>query len=414
VFTKTIGISLAFFLVGCSSQGASTKSSTTLVSSSSSTSVTVPKISGKVVHLNQSLIQTQYFNVDTDEFMISNDARGYGGALLVNGNNLEIGTADGKFLSVDLLTEEIVNNLLPALDMGSGEMPQSKTITYQETLPRLHDLVLHKGYYYATFDQYTTTEDRVRFVVARIRMGEKKWQNLYVSPPLPTALFTLGSGGAIAVDDSGESLYFSVGDFSLDRLNGLPSDFAPQSETLPWGHILKMNLATFRTVLFSKGHRNPLGLSFMSNGRLLSSEMGPRGGDELNLISKGKNYGWPFSSYGTNYGNFFRYGLPQDRSDSFTNTEPIFTFIPSVAPSSLFQSRSFDEAWSGNVVMGSLKAESIFNIKISDERVLFSEQIPIGRRVRDLVESENVIFCLTDNATIIKVSKSKNAEAIAG
>ena len=401
-------------LLSCSSQETSVFSTNTAIPNSSLPLVTVPKVSEKIVRLQQSLVETQFFNVDTDEFKISNDARGSGGALLVNGKYLEVGTADGRFIGVDLKTEEIENGILPALNMGSDSLPQSKTITYQETLPRLHDLVLYQGYYYATFDRYAPIEDRVRFVVARIRKGEKDWDDLYVSPPLPTALFTLGCGGAMAVDNASNSLYFSVGDFSLDRQNGLPSDFAPQSETLPWGHILKMNLTTFRTVLFSKGHRNPLGLTFLDNGRLLSSEMGPRGGDELNFISQGMNYGWPFSSYGTSYGSFNRYSVPQDWKTGFVSEEPVYLFLPSVAPSSLFQSKTFDESWTGNIVMGSLKAESIFSIKIIEEKVLYSEQILLGKRIRDLTESGNVIFCLTDDGTVIRIIKSKNIEDLPG
>lgn len=396
--------------MGCSSQETSVLTSKAPNSNSSLPEVTVPRVFGKIVHLSSSLVETHFFNVDTDEFKISNDIRGSGGALLVDGEYLEVGTADGRFIGIDLKTEEIENAILPALNMGSDSMPQSKTITYQETLPRLHDLVLFAGIHYATFDRYVPSEDRVRFVVARIRRGEKEWEDLYVSPPLPTALFTLGSGGAIAVDNFGESLYFSVGDFSLDRLNGLPSDYAPQSENLPWGHILKMNLTTFRTVLFSKGHRNPVGLTFLDNGKLLSSEMGPRGGDELNFISQGMNYGWPFASYGTYYGNFNRYSVPQDWKTGFVSVEPVYIFLPSVAPSSLFQSQTFDESWSGNIVMGSLKGESIFNIKINGENVFYSEQIPLGKRIRDLAESGNVIFCLTDAGTVIRIVKSKNIE----
>lgn len=195
-----------------------------------------------------------------------------------------------------------------------------------------------------------------------------------------------------------DSIYFSVGDFSLDREQGLDSDFAPQSDNLPWGHILKIDLKSLRVEFVSKGHRNPLGLLFV-DGQLLSSEMGPRGGDEINLIESGKNYGWPYQSFGTYYESLSRYEPPTDWNDQESFTDPIWTFLVSVAPTQMIQSDLFGSITDG-VLMGSLLAESLFSFQYANGRIQSIQQILVNSRIRDLLEIGDRILLLTDLGTI--------------
>ena len=370
-----------------------------------------PEITLTKVNFGQkSLLETQYFDIEFDEFQIGSNVRGMGGALIGDGEQLKVATAGGIFLSIDLGSLKVQDNYLPSLNMGSNEIGASEFITVQETHPRVHDLLSIGDSYFVTFDRYDPIEDRVRFVLASIQKGSPKWSDIYISPPLDWSTFTLASGGAMTYNEISNSLFFSIGDFSLDRKNGLPSDFAPQSNTLPWGHILKLNLETLRTEMYSKGHRNTLGLSFMEDGQLISSEMGPRGGDELNIIMRGKNYGWPFESYGTYYESRERFAIPADLDQNQRFDQPIYTFIPSVAPSSLFQSRTFNESWNGNIIMGSLRAESLFNIKIDGRSIIYVEQIKIGHRIRDVIELRDAIYCLTDSASIIRIVTAENRD----
>lgn len=363
-----------------------------------------PEITLTKVNFGQkSRLETQYFDIEFDEFQIGSNVRGMGGALIGDGEQLIVATAGGIFLSIDLGSLKVQDNYLPSLNMGSNEIGASEFITVQETPPRVHDLLSIGDSYFVTFDRYDPIEDRVRFVLASIQKGSPKWSDIYISPPLDWSIFTLGSGGAMTHNETSNSLIFSIGDFSLDRKNGLPSDFAAQSNTLPWGHILKLDLETLKTEMYSKGHRNTLGLSFMTDGQLISSENGPRGGDELNIIMRGKNYGWPFESYGTYYGSQERFGIPADLDQNQRFDQPIYTFLPSVAPSSLFQSRTFNESWKGNIIMGSLRAESLFNMKIDGKSIIYVEQIKIGHRIRDLIELRDALYCLTDSASIIRI-----------
>jgi hypothetical protein len=401
-----IVLTLIFVLVGCSPPSNVGTSSDNSNKPSSSTHSSNSGSPNRLSLVKNEVIETQYMNIEVNEYQFLDDVAGNGGAIIAYGNGLIVGTADGSFIFVDRKSLDIKEEFLPQIDLGISEMRLSKSITYQETSPRLHDILIYKDQFYATYDKYNLSEDRVRFFVSRVELGGK-WEDIYISPPIPTEMFTLGCGGAMAMNEQANQLFFSIGDFSLDRANGLPSDYAAQSDEHPWGHILRLNLNDLKTDLFSKGHRNPLGLAFLDTGELLSSEMGPKGGDEINIISEGKNYGWPFASFGTYYESFDRYLSPNGTNAFETFEDPRYSFIPSIAPTSLFQSKTFSESWQGNLVMGSLKAESLFSIFYKSGRVIFVEQIPLGRRIRDLIELGEHIIGYTDDAKIIEVSVVK-------
>jgi hypothetical protein len=352
---------------------------------------------GEIEYRDKSLLGAHFVNFSITEFPIPDFGRGYGGAIAKLETYILVATASGSFIQVDLLNDKIVASNLPKLNMGEVEFGSSKRITDAETLPRVHDLVVNGTEVYVSYDRYDPSVDGVRFVISRI-IGIGTWVDIYVSPVLESSIFPLGSGGAMTLNPSLDSLFFSVGDFSLDEARGLDSDFAAQSDTLPWGHILKMDLDTLDIQLFSKGHRNPLGLLFVDD-YLLSSEMGPRGGDEINLIESGKNFGWPYESFGTRYDSLIRYESPVNTNNLDLFTEPIWTFLDSVAPTQMIQS-SFFGLSSNNVLMGSLVGESLFSFRYLEGRIQFMEQILVNSRVRDLMEFGNLILLLTDTGTM--------------
>ena len=126
-----------------------------------------------------------------------------------------------------------------------------------------------------------------------------------------------------------------------------------------------------------------------------------RGGDELNLIVEGHDYGWPLESLGTNYEK-----LPIASAHSFGRHEifhaPAFAWLPSPAISSLMQVHGFDETWDGDFLLGSLKAEALFHIRVKDGRVIFSEEIQIGARIRYVHQHpDGRILLWTDRHTIM-------------
>ena len=107
------------------------------------------------------------------------------------------------------------------------------------------------------------------------------------------------SGGRIAKLDREHAL-FTTGDHGWTGVRGYPAVSQEDDSTL--GKVLLVDLRTDAVEIFAKGVRNPQGLTIDSKGRIWETEQGPRGGDELNLLTRGQNYGWPESTYGTDYG----------------------------------------------------------------------------------------------------------------
>ena len=151
------------------------------------------------------------------------------------------------------------------------------------------------------------------------------------------------------------------------------------------GKILFLDISTNEISIFSYGHRSPQGLLAMKNV-IISTEHGPRGGDELNKIEYDKNYGWPISSYGETYED-----LPEPKykksHELFDFKEPIYSFIPSIGISEIINlPNTFSNHWQNNFILASLNNKSLFRIKFDKnfEKIIYMERIFIGKRIRDI------------------------------
>jgi len=152
------------------------------------------------------------------------------------------------------------------------------------------------------------------------------------------------------------------------------------------------NLAPAET--WTTGHRNPYGLAFAPDGRLWEHEMGPRGGDELNLIERGRNYGWPLVSEGENYN-----GVPiPDHSTRPEFTPPVISWVPSISPSGLiFYRGDLFPAWRGNALMGALSGQALLRIEVNGASARQADRWDMGTRIRDVAEApDGSVFLLED------------------
>jgi glucose/arabinose dehydrogenase len=148
--------------------------------------------------------------------------------------------------------------------------------------------------------------------------------------------------------------------------------------------------------IWSSGHRCPYGLAFAPDGRLWETEMGPRGGDELNLILRGKNYGWPIVSEGKNYN-----GVPIARPSSRPDLEPAKLFwVPSIAPTSLlFYSGNLFPQWKGDALIGTLAGEALIHVRIRGDTATPLEQWDMGRRIRFVGQGpDGAVYLLEDGS----------------
>jgi aldose sugar dehydrogenase len=146
--------------------------------------------------------------------------------------------------------------------------------------------------------------------------------------------------------------------------------------------------------IWSLGHRNPLGIAFDSTGKLWEHEMGPKGGDEVNLIEKGKNYGWPVVSEGSHYND-----VPIPRHATRSEFVPPLKFWnPSISPAGLiFYTGDQFKALKGKAMLGGLSSEALIILTIDDDKVVDDSIIRMGRRIRDVAQTpDGSLLLLTD------------------
>ena len=146
--------------------------------------------------------------------------------------------------------------------------------------------------------------------------------------------------------------------------------------------------------IWSYGHRNVLGLSFAPDGRLWASEMGPKGGDEINLILPGRNYGWPRVSNGSHYdGRDIPDHQPGDGFEA-----PKVWWNPSISPGALLiYSGDKFPAWKGDALVGALSGEALIRVDIDGDKARKADQWPMGARIRAVDQGrDGSVYLLED------------------
>lgn len=215
-------------------------------------------------------------------------------------------------------------------------------------------------------------------------------------------------GSRIVFDNQGH-VYFSVGDRGNRDLN-------PQDINRDGGKIYRLNLDgsipkenpfvgkdNSKKAIYSYGHRNPQGMVIHpKTGKIWEHEHGPQGGDEINIIQKGVNFGWPTITYGINYS-----GTPiTDKTVMPNMAQPYYYWIPSIGPSGMaFSTSGVYKKWIDDLFVGSLKFEYLERLVIENDKVVKREKVldKIGR-VREVIESpEGYLYIGVEGKGILKI-----------
>ena len=210
-------------------------------------------------------------------------------------------------------------------------------------------------------------------------------------------------GSRLAIDGSGH-LFITTGDryHHRDRAQDLRSHLGKIIRIHADGRIPADNPFVKRPgvlpEIFSFGHRNLQGLTIQpETGQLLAHEHGPQGGDELNLVRAGQNYGWPVVTFGQEYGSGAAIGEGVSRPDM---TDPLYVWVPSIAPSGLaVLGASSRHPWASSVLIGGLRARCL--VRLTPQATAgFTERryaLPGSPRIRDVrIGSSGQILVLTD------------------
>jgi len=158
--------------------------------------------------------------------------------------------------------------------------------------------------------------------------------------------------------------------------------------------------------IYSYGHRNPQGLDIHPvTGELWEAEFGPRGGDELNLIKPGKNYGWPVITYGIEYdGN--KVGDALQKKEGME--QPVYYWDPVVSPSGMaFYASDVIPEWKNNLFIGGLNSTHIVRLVIENNKVVGEERIMADKkeRVRDVAYYNGMLYAITDSGNMYRIKK---------
>jgi len=238
------------------------------------------------------------------------------------------------------------------------------------------------------------------------------WQKIYDTTPClqmktKTTSFAGRESGGRMVLENADFVLLSVGDHGFDGWNS--NHIHAQDQSSDFGKIIRINLRSGTASHVSIGHRNPQGLLIDKDGIIWSTEHGPQGGDELNIIRQNENYGWPSVTYGSHYGGQ-RWPLSeyQNRHDEYAR--PIFAWIPAIGVSNVIQVTGFLPEWDGDLLVSSLKHKTLHRIRYRDERIIFDEAIRIGLRIRDLDQmSDGTIVLWTDETLLVEIIANESA-----
>ena len=163
---------------------------------------------------------------------------------------------------------------------------------------------------------------------------------------------------------------------------------------------------TAPAVTWSSGHRNPYGLAFDGGGRLWEVEMGPKGGDELNLIRRGRNYGWPRASNGDNYDGSPIPDHRPDGPDADGFEAPAAWWNPSISPGGMIiYSGTMFPAWRGSALICALSAKALIRVKLDGDRATPAEQWDMGARLRDVAQApDGAVWVLEDGGRLLRLT----------
>ncbi|MDP4909366.1 MAG: PQQ-dependent sugar dehydrogenase [Burkholderiaceae bacterium] len=210
-------------------------------------------------------------------------------------------------------------------------------------------------------------------------------------------------GGRIVFDQSG-MLYLTLGDRGdKDRAQDLNDHAGSVIRLHDDGRVpvdnpfaLKNNAKPEKWTL---GNRNIQGAAIHpQSGALWTHEHGPQGGDEINVMRAGRNYGWPVITYGVNYGSGSKIGEGQTKAGM---EQPLHMWVPSIAPSGLaFVNSDKFPHWKGNLLIGALRDQSLVRLELDGEKVLREERMLKGQlgRIRDVrMGPDGLVYLLTDS-----------------
>lgn len=313
---------------------------------------------------------------------------------------------DGRML----VTERAGEILIFRNDKFTGEKLSGVPAVFNHGQGGLLDIKLHPDYannkwIYISYSK--PVEGGATTAVSRFKLDGNKvvdLQTIFEAKPFLDADFHFGSR---IIFDKDNYMFVSSGERgTMDKVWELTNDHGKVHRLMDDGSIPKdnpfVNTPGAKPSIWSYGHRNPQGMVYdRENNRIWEIEHGPRGGDELNLVEKGKNYGWPKTCYGINYDGTV---LTDKKEMPGVVTNPIHYWVPSIAPcgATLVTSDKYPK-WKGNILIGALALQHISRVQLSGTNYTSEEKLLEKlARFRDVAESpDGYLYALTEGPDML-------------
>ena len=331
---------------------------------------------------------------------------GRGGAIEPLGDTLLLVTTKGRIALIHADGEVVY--LQEKVPMNQAAIKPGTFIYF-----RVADIVLHKQ----SSDTFTLfvshhyhAGDCVEFRISstslhldsETAMTFSPWQTIFIADPCLTfpnlnPNVSRESGGRLLMDGA-EHLLVVIG---AHRQETILTD----EPDVHLGKLVRIQVTTGTAEILASGLRNPQGFARDADGTLWETEHGPQGGDELNILRPNLNYGWPYVTHGIQYGNeIWPYNKVQGRHDGFE--KPVFSWVPAIAPSNLIISDSqLFPLWKNDLLIASLRTESLFRVRLHEKHVMYVEPIHIGTRIRDITQMPDGRIALLSDAAEIRFLK---------
>lgn len=287
----------------------------------------------------------------------------------------------------------------------STDESDAKHVVYCKDLSGVKDSLLVDNALYVAYTVWDEQNNGVRLAVSEFELDKEALElvfkrEIYLSrPAMKEPILGHQVGGKLALGETNNILYLSVGDFSKPE--------RVQDPTTSIGKVIRIDVKQLNAEVYASGIRSPSGGLFYDRetNELWLTDHGPRGGDEINLIKRNKNYGWPIVSYGTIYerdgiGNY--YGNKFNSHGGFE--KPAMTFLPSIGigPIAKYASTGKSDYWDSDYFFAGMVANTLYRAKKEGATFVYAEPVLTGYRIRALkIDPQGVFYIKTDSNQLL-------------
>ena len=297
---------------------------------------------------------------------------------------------------------------------SSADESSSKALVYCRELSGVKDSLLVGNTLYVAYTAWDEANNGVRLAVSEFGVDAENSElsfnrEIYISrPAIKEPILGHQVGGKLALGENDRTLYLSLGDFSKpDRV---------QDKTTSLGKVVRIDLQRLSAEVFASGFRSPSGGLYFDreSNELWLTDHGPRGGDEINLVRRGKNYGWPMVSYGTIYERDGMSGYYGNKFNSHEGYEkPAMTFVPSIGigPLVKYPATGRNDFWDNDLFVAGMGNTTLYRVRKEGAALAYAEPVLSGYRIRAIQVDQNGTFYLKTDHQQLLISEQEPPES---